>query len=394
MFSSEKIEEWLKEIEQRPGSAPLIIQFIANRLAELSTWNETLRAENISLRTGQRVQEYEQQIKHLEYQLELLKRQLGGELPEAQSITAIPQPVEILNLLVYDHHGRIHRLELDLDSLEDGSLLGNLRRLPLKGEPLRLLVTSPSEEILSVFTSGRIMPLAVNSVPLGSTDVEWEQVPTPNEPAVGDALACLMPVSKMALADFFVQVSRRGFMKKIRMALAASIMENRYIGTGTKLPADQTFEICLGYENDQYALLSQDGYLQSVTANMLSYAVEEAVRLNSSDHLVAAFPFRPGQSILAMTQVGKSIHRTVDTLEVAEALGRRGRALYSKARREKGVRVVGGVAVNETDWGLALHQGGGITLHAIPALFESGTIPMDGELLDFAAFSGKEASKS
>jgi len=393
MFSSEKIEEWLKEIEQRPGSAPLIIQFIANRLNELSTWNEKLRAENILLRTGQRVQEYEQQIKHLEYQLELLKRQFGGELPETQSITAMPQPVEVLNLLVYNHQGRIHRLELDLNSLDDGSLLGNLRALPQKGEPLRMLVAASNEEILSVFTSGRIMPLSVLSIPLGGTEIEWEQVPIPNEPAVGDALACLTSVSRMALADFFVQVSRRGFMKKIRMALAPSIMENRYIGTGTKLPADQTLEIGLGYETDQYALLSWEGYLQCVTAEMLSFAVEEAVRLNSSDHLVAAFPFHSEQSILVMTQIGKTIHRTADTLEIAEALKRRGRALYSKARRENGIRVIGGSAVSRTDWGLALHQGGGITLHAMSALFESGTISVDGEILAFTTFPGAEAAK-
>ncbi len=394
MFSSEKIEEWLKEIEQRPASAPLIVQFIANRLAELSAWNEELRAENISLRTGQRVQEYEQQIKHLAYQLELIKRQLGGELPEAQSVASMPQVVEILNLLVYDHQGRIHRLELDLDSLEDGSLLANLRGLPREGEVPRLLPVSASEEILCVFTSGRIMPLAVSAIPLSAADIEWEQVPIPSEPAVGDTLACLMAVSKMALADFFVQVSRRGFMKKIRMALAPSIMENRYIGTGTKLTGDQTLEIGLGNESERYVLLSQEGYLQCVSAAMLSFAVEEAVRLNSSDHLVAAFPFHPGQSILAMTQIGKIIHRMADTLEIAEALGRRGRALYSKERRAKGIQVVGGAAVSETDWGLALHQGGRVTLHAISALLESGTISADGELLGFSAFPGKDASKS
>jgi hypothetical protein len=36
MFPSEKIEEWIQEVNQRPTSAPLIIQFIANRLNELT----------------------------------------------------------------------------------------------------------------------------------------------------------------------------------------------------------------------------------------------------------------------------------------------------------------------------------------------------------------------
>ena len=255
-----------------------------------------------------------------------------------------------------------------------------------------MLVVAPNEELICVFTSGRILPLPVSSIPMGNRESEWDQISIPMEPGVGDALASLMPASKMALADFFLQVSRRGFMKKIRMALAPSIMENRYIGTGTKLPGDQTLEIGLGHENDLYALLSWEGYLQCVTASMLSFAVEEAVRLNSSDHLVAAFPYRQDQSIIVMTQIGKAIHRTVDGLEIADDLRRRGRALYSKERRERGVRVVGGAAASAQDWGLALHPDGRITLHAMAALFESGTIPVEGELLAFAAFSGAEAS--
>jgi DNA gyrase/topoisomerase IV subunit A len=394
MFPPEKIEEWLNEVEQRPASAALIIQFIANRLTELAKWNEKLREENIALRTSQRVQEYEQRISHLEYQLELLKRQFGGEIPAAQVVAPASPAGQILNLLISDFSGRILRLPLDLAALEDSQSLGNLVGLSRHGEPPRLLVVPASEELICIFTSGRILPLTVSSIPLGSSETKWEQVSIPNEPAVGDALASLMPASKMALADFFVQVSRRGFMKKIRMALAPSIMENHYIGTGTKLPGDQTLEVGLGRETDLYALLSWEGYLQCITASMLSFAVEEAVRLNSTDHLVAAFPFRPEQSIVVMTQIGKAIHRTAEGLEVAEDLQRRGRALYAKARREKGIRVVGGAAVSAQDWGLALHQDGGITLHAMSAIFESGTIPIQSELLAFTAFSGFNESNS
>ncbi|HBX70351.1 MAG TPA: hypothetical protein DEH25_13470 [Chloroflexi bacterium] len=388
MFPPEKIDEWLSEVAQRPDSAALIIRFIANRLAELANWNEKLRAENIALRSGQRVQEYEQQVSHLEYQLELLKRQFGGELPEVQLTAAPGRAVDPLNLLIYDATGRIFRLELDSAALTDGLTLGNLRGLPSKGEPPRLLVAPSSEELFCIFTSGRILPLPLAAIPKSAPECAWNQVDIPHEPAVNDALACLMPASKIALADFFIQTSRRGFMKKIRMALAPSIVENRYIGTGTKLPGDQTLEVGLGHETDQYALLSRDGYLQCLSAEMLSFAVEEALRLDSSDHLVAVFPYRAEQALLVMTQIGKAIHRDAAGLEIATDLKRRGQALYSKARREKGVQVVGGAALNGDDWGLALHLGGGITLHAASQLFESGTIPVDGEILGFTAFPG------
>ena len=48
MLTPEKIEEWLKEAEERPGSAVLLIRYIANRLNELSARNEELLADNIA----------------------------------------------------------------------------------------------------------------------------------------------------------------------------------------------------------------------------------------------------------------------------------------------------------------------------------------------------------
>ena len=395
MFPSEKIEEWIQEVTERPSSAPLVIQFIANRLNELSQWNEKLREENIALRTEKRVQEYEQQIKHLTYQLELLKRQFGGELPDAGTLASMGKPVDQMNLLIYDAEGRIARLELDAALLEDGSILGNLNGLPTAGEPARLLIAPASEELLCVFTSGRIAPLPVASVPVMKVSADpqdWAQVQIPREPALGEALASLMLVSKLALSGFIVQISRRGFMKKIRMALVASIMDNLYIGTGVKLPGDQTMDVLLAHDADRYVLISEEGYLQSVTAQMLSYAVEEAARLNPTDHLVAALTIKPDQSLVVMTQIGKAIHRTAESIEVADALKRKGKALYSKARREKGVRVVGGGAIDAGDWGLALHQHGAITLHDMQALLQSGTIPVEGEVLAFVTFPSAKPS--
>ena len=389
MFPSEKIEEWILEVTERPTSAPLVIQFIANRLNELSKWNEDLRAENISLRTEKRVQEYEQQINYLTYQLDLLKRQFGGELPDDDTLAAASRTVDLLNLLIYDEQGRIARLELNSSDYADGVSIGTFQGLPKNGEPPRLLVVPSSEELLCVFTSGRIAPLPVLSIPMIETVAQpqnWQQIQIPHEPSLGEALASLMPVSKMALADFFVQVSRRGFMKKIRMALVASIMENLYIGTGAKLSGDQTLDVILAHDADRYILVSEEGYLSSVTAEMLSFAVEEALRLNAADHLVAAHTLTPEKSVVVMTQIGKSIHRTAESIAVAGALKRKGKPLYSKARREKGVRVVGSGVVDEVDWGLALHQGGEISLHAMQSIFKSGTILTDSEIMAFVTF--------
>ncbi len=43
LINSDKIEEWVREVEQRPASAPLIIRYIASRLEELTRRDEELR---------------------------------------------------------------------------------------------------------------------------------------------------------------------------------------------------------------------------------------------------------------------------------------------------------------------------------------------------------------
>ena len=73
MVDRQKIISWIKEIEQRPSSATLILNYIGNRLEELTSRNEELQAEIFALQSGNRVEEYENKIAHLQYQIDLFK---------------------------------------------------------------------------------------------------------------------------------------------------------------------------------------------------------------------------------------------------------------------------------------------------------------------------------
>jgi len=397
VFNPEKIEEWLKEVHERPSSAPLIIQFIINRLQELDEWNEKLREENLGLRSGNRVDEYERKINHLEYQLELLKRQIGGELDlEELSAAEVKTDPELSNLLVYGPNGRVLRLDMDTSNPEEGVSICQINNFQdLGGEPPRLLLTSSKEELMLIFTSGRIFTLPVSNIPPGeqpSSSFEWNNTFIPEEPGIGERLTCVVPISKMALSDFYLQISRRGYTKKIRKALAPTIMENKFIGTGVKVPADQTLTLYLGREDERYALVSYEGYLQYLSADLLPYTIAEAMRLGKTDHLAAACPVEEDMSIVIMTQIGKVIHRTTESLTTAADLQRKGRMLYSTARRESGVRVIGAGVVERSHWGLALHKSGNITLHSVSELIGKGSIPVDRELLDFVTFPAPETA--
>ena len=391
MFTPEKIEAWLKEVADRPTSAPIIIQFIANRLNDLSTWNEELRAENTKLRSGKRVAEFERQIAHLQYQLDLVKRQFGGQLPTTEQLaeSALVEEPQALNVLVYSRSGRLIRLVLDAADYEDGRLICNLGGILLKEEKPRLLAVPSNEELLFVFASGRIAAMPVTGVPPhpGNELINWDAAPIPNAPQAGDMLEALAPISRLAMADYFLQTSQRGYIKKIHMTLTPSIMENQYIGRGAKISHDKPHDLALCGKDERYVLVSQEGYLQYVPIDLSPHAIVEAIRLKSSDRMSATFALPPGKTVLVMTQIGKAIMRAPDSLEMVTDLGRVGKALYSKTRREAGVRVVGAAAVTESDWGLAIHTNGEMRLHAISKIFANGTIPVEDELSAFTAFS-------
>ena len=394
MITPEKIDEWIKEAEQRPSSGPLIIQFIANRLRELAARNEELLAENIALLTGKRVEEYQQRINHLEYQLELLKRQLKGELSEAdlQSLTATPgkpAPLQPPSLLIYNALGQILRFELPLTPDPATPWFTFASPFPSDLEPPRLLVVPATEELLLVFTSGRAATLPLSSLPLAAPGpaLDWSQAAIPDEPRAVEQLACLLPISRLALADVFLQASRRGYAKKINTSLAPSILANRFIGTGIRLPADRTFAIVLGQKNDRLALVSAEGYLQLLEVASLPTAIEEVIKLGISDHLVAAFVPPAQGALLLVTQAGKLIHRTLDSLETATSFKTKGQALLSPARREQGVRIVAAAPAAEGDYAAALHLDGRLTLHPVKDLFGSGILPTPSELVDVAIIS-------
>lgn len=383
MITPEKIEEWMKEAEERPASMGVILKYLANRVRDLTGRSEELRAENLALRTDKKVEEYEQRITNLEYQLDILRRQVGGELP----LTLKAAPPTALSLICYDTHGRLLRVAADPAALADGAQLARLANPPGVGaEAPRLLVVPTSEELLIVFSSGRIATQAVAGLPAADRP-DWQQAEIPHEPRGGETLACLAPIARLAVSEMVVQASRRGFAKKLMTSLMPSVMNKHYIGTGATITGDRTHTLALAAKGDRLVLVSREGYLLALAVPDLPFSVEESFRLSTTDLLAAGFVCPPGHAIVVMTQSGKLVHWTEDRLEVVHAAKSRGQALFSAQRRDRGVRVVGAGAVRLEDWAAALHADGALSVHAVRSLVEQGALTLSGELVDFATFA-------
>lgn len=377
---SHKIDEWVKEAEARPESAVMIVKLVAKRLRELTERNEALLTENIALQNGTRVEEYQKRIAHLEYQLDLLKRRFGADETAFAELPANNVEASTLSLLIYNTYGRIFRTELN----SDVQTLARIADETLQNsEQPRLLAVPSNEEVLLLFTSGRVSTCAVSSIATIEIGNEWtwDKAALPDEPRAGEFLACIMPISRLPLSEFFLQVSRRGCVKKTMTSMAQSILGNHYLGKGTLQKSDQPFDVALCLKKDLFAFVTLEGKLLGLDVNELSYSAEDRIKLTASDYVIASFVPHPDESMLFVTQTGKVIHRECDSLELSKSPLAKGQTLISPARLEQGVRFIGGVSVRDSDRVAVLDAGGNLKVHLAEAMIGKGSIEAAGLIL-------------
>jgi len=376
-----KIEEWIKEVENRPQSAQTILKLIYGRLKDLTEQNEMLQAENIALQDGSRVEQYRKHAAALEYQLDLLKRRFGLNQTELAALTAEPAAIPQA-LLLYNTHGRLLRIET---SLKTGTFARLHGELSVAGEAARLLSVAANEELLLLFSSGRISTCPVEEITLQPSGGEWslEQAALPDEPHGGEHLVCITPISRLALADFFLQSSRRGCIKKTMTSISETIFENHYLGKGTVQKMDQPFDLTLCLKKELFVLATYEGRLLGLEVDGLSYALEERIRLDATDHVVAGFIIHPDELLLCMTQSGKVISRSAGFIEPAKSTTAHGQALISPARLEQGVRFIGAAAARETDRAALLDAAGNLSIHPVGDLTGAGAVQNGSPLLAF-----------
>lgn len=381
MSFTKKIDEWMKEVEDRPESAVTIVRLVVRRLQELSERNEELLAENIALQHGTRVEEYQKKIAHLEYQLDMLKQRFG--MDEAAITTASATPNKDAStpcLLVYNAHGKIFRVDLDADTKEVGRITGEMLT---DQEPPRILGVPSNENLLLLFTSGRVEKFSagdIPSLPFGGTWA-WEQAALPNEPRAGEQLACIIPFSRLPLSDYLLQISRRGYAKKTLTTISESILNNHFIGKGTSQKSDQPFDLTLARKNDIAALVTYEGKVSAFDIESLSYTTEDRIKLSATDYVVGSFILPADTSLLCITQNGKVIHRESKSIELAKTSNSRGQALIPPSRLEQGVRFMGAAAVKDSDQVVIMDAAGHINIHDANTMTGSGSVQAEGWVL-------------
>jgi DNA gyrase/topoisomerase IV subunit A len=222
----------------------------------------------------------------------------------------------------------------------------------------------------------------------------WANAALPDEPHAGEWLACVMPISRLPLSEFFVQVSRRGCMKKTMTSMAQSILGNHYLGKGTLQKSDQPFDVRLSLKKDLFAFVTFEGKLLGLDVNELPYSSEDRIKLTASDYVIASFLPQPEDAMLFFTQTGKVIHREAASLELSKSSLAKGQPLISPARLEQGVRFIGAASVRETDRIAVLDAKGNLKVHPAESVTGSGSIEADGLVLSMGVVPGETRKAS
>ncbi len=166
-------------------------------------------------------------------------------------------------------------------------------------------------------------------------------------------------------------------------SMAETILENHYLGKGAIQRMDQPLDVTLCRKEELFALVTQTGRLLGLNVDELSYSVEERIKLEATDHVVAGFTIRPEELLLCLTQTGKVISRSASFIEPVKSSASRGQALIPPSRLEQGVRFIGAAPSGRRTGWRCWTQAGNLSLHAQADLTGAGVIRSEAPLVAF-----------
>jgi len=373
------LEDWIREIDERPESAPGLIRAIANRLIELEKSNEVLRAENIALRIENKVEEYENKIANLEYQIELLSRQVQ----QAPTLT-----VEGKELLVFNRQNQVLRKTVaEPRSLFSEQIIAHfLEDSTFRENEVHLKSFDSTEEILLIFDTGHAIAMSISSLPsIPGDEMDWSQA-YQEDPDSIEELVNILPISRLPLYEYCVQISRRGFAKRMPAKSFNTYIAQKNIGTGIRQQPDKPFNITLCNSEDTFVVVSKEGYIVNMTVDKLPFAIEPIINLGTNDYIVASFVIRENTSLLIVTKDGKIVHRDPNWLTIANSFRTQGQSIFSRKVRERGTQVIAAAPIEAGDWGVCLTGNGQVMGFEIEDTLNQGFI-QKGKQYNLLAFT-------
>lgn len=386
MITRARIEDWIRQVQAAPSAGPIIIRQITDRLLELDAMNEKLRAENLELTSGNRIRDYEKKITELEFQLDLLKRQISGV--EVVETTQKPETIEFI---LYNDRGQLLHLQLEPAALGDRSIVATIGGSAMpESYRVGLLPVDRRDRLLFLYSSGRTADLPVDEIPLSQGDeLHWDNAYTLNLRSM-EELVTAMAITRLSWFSHCIQVSRFGYARKLANTYLQTFISSHNAGKGVKFDFDRVLALVLCNEEDLFVVVSKTGIALSLGAATLPVALEEILRFKVGDFLIASLILEAEQSLVAVTQAGVAYRQPASWFQTGKPAERKTRSMGGD-KTEAGFALAGAAAAGSEDWGILLREDGSLMTFRTGSISPRGTpLYPAGEIrtLALAVFKG------
>ena len=137
----------------------------------------------------------------------------------------------------------------------------------------------------------------------------------------------------------------------------------------------------LARKNDHAALVTYEGKVIAFDVEKLSYAVEERIRLTTTDYVIGSFIIPADTSLLCVTQTGKVIQRDSKSIETSKSSSIKRTIADSAFAARTGNPLYGRGGGKDTDQIAILDAAGKINIHDVDAMTGSGSVEAEGLIL-------------
>ena len=364
MITRSKIDGWIRQVEATPVLAPILIRQITDRLLELDADNESLRAENLELSTGNKVKEFEQKIAELEFQLDLLKRQLGSA-----GSTLAPEDA---SLLVFNDKGQVLRLSLKDSDLHAQQPFAVITGIPhIQSRNFSMITVSAYDQLLLVTSSGRTVTVPVEQIALSKDNQpNWStgyQVELPSQ----EELIWILPITRLHTFTDCIQVSRFGYGRKVTTQFFKTFIANHNLGKGTKFNFDRILNLTLCNDNQLLVLASKAGNFISLDTGSLPVSLTEIIKFKVSDYAVSSVLLGADQTLVGVTQNGFVFNQNQEGLKPGKPIKRK---LAPSPEDEVEGSLVGAVPVGNQDLLILYREDGSLSAYPTDGITNRGSL--------------------
>ena len=294
MIRSSDVQWWIQEAKKDPGSAPLIIEELAQRLSELDAENERLRGEVIRLEQGgsQATQESER--------VASLQRKIKGLQAILNSQTSAEMAVVFLTDRLAS--ARIPLSQVRIRLRANRRALNRMAALDVS----MMLTARPQDELLGFTNRGRVVPLHVQSIPWLSDDEDWKPAEETPLQGTGERLTAAATLNKPP--RFWTIVTRRGFARQVlHPQLERQKDGNEPLFTSPLAP-DQPVAAIDGDRGDLF-LITRWGQAVRFPHRAIGTQGTIALEVDPDDEVVGALTLPADSEILVLTAAGYAMRR-------------------------------------------------------------------------------------